>query len=167
MNCETLLCELTRHEIKYLTVGAVGATLSGYPRSTSDLDILVDLGTENLSKLIDFLALNNYHPRAPVPAIELLDAKKRQTWHDEKNLRAFTFIDAKNPAGNVDLLIYASVEFNEAWQRKQVYDLDGIPVYVAALDDLILLKEDAIKNRNLSKDLYDLEALRQLKERRT
>lgn len=160
-----ILPELTKSGIRYLTVGAIGALLNGYYKTTADLDLLVDLEENNLKRLLEFLKSKSYVPQVPVAPEELLQSEKRKEWYEKKNLRAFTFIDHKNPFGNIDLLIYTVIDFNEAWSRKQTVFLDETPVFVASIDDLILLKEDAIKNRDLQKDLYDLTALKELKRR--
>ena len=157
---------LTKKDIRYLVVGAVGLILSGYTRYTADLDLLVDLETENLKKIVQVMEETNYKPRPPVPAVELIDPEKRKIWNEEKNLKAFTFIDPKNPLDNLDLLIYSDVDFDEAWKRKQTLYVNETPIYIASLEDLTFLKENAVKNRALPKDLYDLEVLKELKRRR-
>lgn len=164
MRYPLILPKLSERKTRYLVVGAVGALLSGYFRTTADLDLLIDLNNDNLEKFLDFAKVNGYLPRAPVPAEELKNSIKRQEWHEKKGLKAFSFYDPKDPFGNIDLLIYSPVNFEEAWTRKQTIWLNETQVYVASLDDLIELKEDAIKNRTLQKDLYDLEALKRLRK---
>ncbi len=166
MDYEDLLPEFTVRKIRYLVVGAVGGILSGYFRSTADVDLMADMKKNNLKKIVDFMSEHGYRPHVPVPATALLDSKKRKSWREEKHLRAFTFIDLRNPLGNVDLLIYAPIEFHSAWKRRQTVYVKNTAVHVASLDDLIKLKEDAIKNRALLKDVQDLAALQELRERK-
>ena len=167
MDYEQALPKLTEQGIRYLVVGAIGAALSGYTRATMDLDLLVDLDEKNLQKVLAFMEQAKYVPRAPVPANELLDPKKRQAWYDEKNLRAFTFVNLQNPTEDIDLLLYSPIVFGEAWDRKQTVHLNKIPIYVASIDDLITLKKGAVQNRKLPKDIYDLAALEKLQRRTT
>jgi len=166
MEYKKILSTLTNNDVRYLVVGAVGLVLSGYNRNTADLDLLVDLETDNLRKVIQFMNGNSYKPRPPVPATDILDSEKRRSWTEEKNLKAFTFFDSKNPFGNIDLLIYSNIDFKGAWERKQTFYVNETPIYVASLEDLEVLKANAVKNRALPKDFQDLEAITELKRRR-
>ena len=55
---ERIFEALNRKEVRYLVVGGVAMVLYGYGRLTVDLDLLVDLDSDNLDKLVK--ALNEY-----------------------------------------------------------------------------------------------------------
>lgn len=157
---------LSKAKIKYLVVGGVGITLSGFVRATADLDLMVSLDKENLKKIITFMRRNQYYPRAPVPATDLLDLKKREFWRKKKNLKAFTIIQNDDPTANIDLLIYNNIKFEDAWNRRQVFTLGNVKIFVASIDDLIKLKMAAVKGRSLDKDKIDLNMLYRMKSER-
>lgn len=167
MDYQELLPRLTLAKIRYLVAGAVGGILSGYFRTTADLDLLVDLKRQNLRRVVAFMESIRHVPRVPVPPSDLLDPRKRRVWRRDKGLRAFTFIDPKQPFGNIDLMIFSPVPFSDAWKRRETVYLQETEVHVASLADLIALKQDAIKNRSLPKDEIDLKALEELRLRRS
>lgn len=43
------------HKVKYLVIGGIAAILHGVPRTTFDLDILIEATPENAQKLLDAL----------------------------------------------------------------------------------------------------------------
>ena len=59
-------------------------------------------------------------------------------------------------------MIYAPLNFDEAWKRRRSFKLGDTEIFIASLEDLKLLKEDAIKNRSLTKDQNDLKVIQQL-----
>jgi hypothetical protein len=48
--------------VRYMVIGGVALGLSGYPRATLDLDLLVDFSEENLDKL-QVVNRMGYRPR--------------------------------------------------------------------------------------------------------
>jgi hypothetical protein len=44
-----------KHEVKYVIIGGIAAILHGVPRTTFDLDILIETTPENAQRLIDAL----------------------------------------------------------------------------------------------------------------
>jgi hypothetical protein len=46
---ESLHC----HEVRYVVIGGIAAVLHGVPRSTFDLDILIDATPENADRLLN------------------------------------------------------------------------------------------------------------------
>jgi len=46
---------LQRHNVLYLTIGGIAAILHGVPRTTFDLDILIEATPENAQRLLDAL----------------------------------------------------------------------------------------------------------------
>ena len=53
----SLLAKLSRADVEFLVAGGVAVFLNGYPRSTFDLDILVEASAENVRRLLGCLAL--------------------------------------------------------------------------------------------------------------
>ena len=43
------------HNVKHVVIGAIAAALSGFPRATYDLDILIEANPENAQRLINAL----------------------------------------------------------------------------------------------------------------
>ncbi len=74
---EEEMVALSKSGAKYVVVGAIALILRGYMRATADLDIIPDLHSENLDKIIKILTDLGYKPRLPVDINDIKDPKKR------------------------------------------------------------------------------------------
>ena len=153
---------MTENQVRYLVVGGMAVVFSGYHRLTLDLYILPDLRKENLEKMVTIMGRLGYQPRVPVDPKALLAEEERQRWKEEKGAKVFTYINPKDPFEKVDVLIYNSIPFDEAFDRKQVITVNKVPIYVASLEDLIAMKKEAGR----AKDLYDIKVLERMKQER-
>ncbi len=161
---ENTLKQLNEKNIRYLIIGGFAVVLSGYTRLTVDLDLLVDFKDDNLEKCVSTLQEQGYVSRLPVSAQSLFDECQRKKWYDEKNMRAFTFIHPAKPLEDIDILIYSPVPFEDAWNKRQKVLFTNGLVNVLSIDDLIILKQEAWNESKRPKDLYDLQALQELKK---
>jgi len=71
------LIKLSQAGVRYMVIGGVALGLSGYPRATLDLDLLVDFSEENLDKFLQVVNRMGYKPRGPVD-LSLLKEKSGQ-----------------------------------------------------------------------------------------
>ena len=46
---------LNAHEVRYLLVGGYAVAFHGHPRYTKDLDVWIELSTDNANKVVDAL----------------------------------------------------------------------------------------------------------------
>jgi hypothetical protein len=145
--------------VRYLVVGALAMNLHGAPRMTSDLDILADLGRENLSLLLKTLAEGGYRPQLPVDAKELLSPRTREDWKKSKGPVAFTFVHSKIQYQEVDLLLESPVPFEEADRDKTVVTVEGVRIPVVSIDHLIAMKLGSGRQQ----DRADIEVLERIK----
>ncbi|SPD74985.1 conserved hypothetical protein [uncultured Desulfobacterium sp.] len=152
---------ISKERIDYLVVGGLAVNLHGIPRMTYDIDLMILLDTENIIRLIRVLKRWGYSPRVPVQAEELADKKKRETWIREKNMKAFTFINDKEPLGEIDLIIDSPIPYNLLRERAVLFNIAGVEVPVISISDLIALK--ALSGRK--QDLSDIEHLRTIIEK--
>ncbi|KKN39877.1 hypothetical protein LCGC14_0739090 [marine sediment metagenome] len=157
---EEVLRKLNKEEIRYLVVGGIALNLHGVPRTTMDLDLMVDLSKKNLSKLTNVLKSLGYEPKTPNKAADLLDEEKRKMWIRDKNMLAFCFIDPKKPYKQVDIFIDNPIDFEKADQARNDINAEGLVLPLISLDNLIQLKEKSSRKQDIS----DVEALKQIKE---
>lgn len=150
---------LTDGGIRYLVVGGVAVNLHGYQRYTGDIDLLLALDEDNLERMTKVMHTLGYLERLPVALKALADEKQVQRWLDEKNMTAFAFISKENPLFSVDVLAGASLRFAEFHDRKVTKQMGHLDIPVIAIDDLIGMKREA----NRPKDLLDIDALLELK----
>lgn len=140
-----MLQELSAGKVKFLLVGAYALAAHGYPRATIDLDIWVMPSQENAKAVLQALA--NFG--APLEGITQKDFEEEGT----------VFQIGVAPR-RIDIITGASgLQFEEAFRNAITMDIEGIPVHVPSIDDLIRNK----KATGRTKDLADVEALEALK----
>lgn len=155
---ETVLAELNEAGVRYLVVGGVAVVLHGHLRTTADLDLVLQLETENVLRAVRALARLGYRPRAPVPPEQLADPAIRDSWIREKGMTVFSFWSSRFPGLEVDLFTSEPFDFEETYARAVAVRLDNITATVISLDDLVALKKDAARPI----DQADIEALKSL-----
>jgi hypothetical protein len=152
---EAVFAALQSAGVRYLVVGGVAVVLQGYPRFTADLDLVVSLDRENLLGLVDALSTLGYRPREPVPAAALADAETRRLWIQEKDLTVFSFWSPGHPATEIDVFVTEPFPIEPALARALRVQLGALTVPVASIPDLIFLKRQSAR----TKDLDDIQAL--------
>jgi hypothetical protein len=109
---------------------------------------------------MEALSSLGYRPRAPVAAREFADPKKRREWIQEKGLVVFSLWSPEHPATEIDLFVAEPFPFDPAYERAARLSLGSSSVTVAAIPDLITLKQRAGRG----KDREDIEMLRRILE---
>jgi hypothetical protein len=148
--------------VHFVVVGGTAVILHGVPRTTADLDLVVDMDPANLRRLISVMNRLGYQPRAPVEAAGLCDPEQRRAWVEEKGMRAFTFHLPGHPLADVDVLIDSPLAYAELSRRAERVDAGGLLLRIASIEDLIQMKLVATR----AQDLADVDALRRLLEDR-
>src|SRR3989338_4545321 len=124
------------------------------------MDTLLALDNKNLDIMTALIHDLGYIERLPVELHVLADAAKVQQFLTEKGMTAYTFLSNKRERIDLDILAAASLHFDDYDQRKTLIELeDGLRVPVVSLNDLLNMKKEA--NRN--KDLRDIQMLLELK----
>ncbi len=151
---------LNQADVQYVVVGGIATILHGYVRATSDIDLVVDLQTEEVTKVITVLTDAGYVPKVPVQAIEFADENKREQWIKEKGMQVFSMYQPDNPLLTIDLFVKQPIPYKELYNRSVVMELEGINVRVCSINDLIIMKKQAGR----PKDIDDIEKLTKIKE---
>lgn len=139
-----MLRVLVDHGVDFVVVGGIAGIARGSAYMTEDLDIAYARDPDNLSQLAAALTQLNAQLRgAPDEVPFLLDAETlRQGAH-------FTFETALGPLDILDRPD-GSPRYDELKRRAgEPLDVDGLPVLVASLDDLIAMKEATGRPRDL------------------
>ncbi|MFX1466474.1 MAG: DUF6036 family nucleotidyltransferase [Promethearchaeota archaeon] len=149
-----------RKRVRYLIVGGLAVNLYGIPRVTQDIDIIISMDRENISKTNETLRELDYVPRLPVNPDDLAEQDKVKKWIEEKNLQAFSFYHRTENYKVIDIVIVHPLDFDEAYQRKTIKNVGSIEVYLASIDDLIIMKQQVSR----AQDLSDIALLKKVKE---
>lgn len=149
--------------VRYLVVGGVAVVLHGHTRFTSDVDLVVALDEENVRRAIEALRTLGYRPRAPVDPLGFADAETRRGWIEEKNLMVFSLWSPSHPGTEVDLFVEEPFDFDRAFARALRVEMGGIIVSVAAVEELVSLKQRAGRPKDLE-DIAELRAIEELRD---
>jgi hypothetical protein len=149
-----LLRSLHDAGVEFIVIGGFAGAILGSPAVTYDLDICYARGRDNLEALTGVLRALNARPRGVDRDVPFrLDGKTLAAGD------SFTFT---TDAGDFDILgtPTGTNGYDELARTAQRVDVDGIPVFVASIDDQIRMKRAAGR----SKDLYQVEILSALRE---
>lgn len=157
---------LARHGVEYILVGEYAARAHGARRLTYDVDCLAARSAENLDHLA--LAMRDLNARLRVEGLSDEEAKLLPVHLSGPALARMEISTWRTDAGDFDVLADLPdrqgrhVTFDELAGRSAQFDLDGLVLRVAALDDVIASKEWADR----PKDRAALDELRALRRRR-
>jgi len=147
---------LAESGVRYLIAGGYAVVAHGYARFTADLDLIIQLESENIHKTFATLSRHGYRPSVPVTVEQFSDPDIRSRWIREKGMQVLNFFHPQHPQARVDLFVTEPLPFDIAlsrafWQSVGV----GTKLPFVGLDDLIHMKRVAGR----TKDLMDLEYL--------
>jgi predicted nucleotidyltransferase len=151
---QKILRVLTSHEVTFIVVGGLAATIHGSEFVTFDVDITPKTDEENLSRLSDVLReLNARVWTESEPEGLPFD-------HDAESLAQVQILNLITDHGRLDItMVPSGTQGYEDLRRDAVaIDLGGVEVPVASLADVVRSKEAAARE----KDLRSLPSLRRL-----
>jgi len=154
---DEVLRVLHEHQVRFVLIGGLAATLHGAVHPTFDVDITPDDSPENLERLST--ALRALDARIRVEGI----AGGLRFDHDATSLASMTVLNLVTRAGDLDVAMHpAGVRTFAEWSAHAI-DLVvlGVPVRVAGLDEIIRSKQAAGRE----KDRVTLPLLRSLRDR--
>ena len=153
---DKIFAVLQHHRVDYVTIGGVAATLHGSNLRTGNLDICPSIKANNLTRLA--AALQDLRAKiraegAPYGIPVSIDASFLE------NLQQVNFTTRY---GDFDVSFFptGTTGFRELSSSSVEFDLDGLLVPVASLEDIIRSKEAA----NRQKDRDQLPSLKALLE---
>jgi hypothetical protein len=145
---------LRRHDVRYVLIGGFAGRLLGSPTVTNDLDVCYARDDRNLERLSDALRELGARLRGVDEDVPFL--------LDARTLRAGDAFTLVTDAGNLDVFGFppGSGGYDALRRTAETMDIDGHPVAVAAIEDLIRMKLAAGR----PKDRVEVEILGALQE---
>ena len=126
-----------------MLTGSFASVYYGSPRSTQDVDLVIDPTREQLSALIADLPTNEYY--ADMDAA--LEARERRS--------LFNIIDMKT-GWKIDMIIRKDRPFSrEEFSRRQQIIVQGTSLFVASVEDIILAKLEWARLAQSSRQIED------------
>ena len=151
---EAILRLLKDHDIEFIVVGGVAATMHGSARFTQDVDVLYSRSSENLARLEKCFAGHAPYLRGAPPGLPF-------RWDAETIRRGLNFT-LTTDLGPVDLLgeISGGGDYNALRPESEERTIFGLKLRCLSLDRLILTKRAAGRPKDLEA-VAELEALRE------
>lgn len=137
--------------IAYMLTGAFASAHYGSPRSTQDIDFVIAATPEQLRSLVNALESAEYYAELQ----EALEAQRRQS--------LFNIIDLRS-GWKIDLIFRKSRPFSqEEFSRRQPARVEGVDIYLASAEDVIITKLEWPKLGNSQRQIEDAAAILRLK----
>ncbi len=130
-------------DVRYLVIGGYAVGFHDRPRTTKDLDILLDPAPENVRRACD--ALIEFGAHLDIAEHLYAAVADEVVWMGHPPVRVDFLKDAPG------------VDFAEAWSRRAISEWSGVTVHVIGRGDLIRAKrasgreQDLIDARNLER----------------
>lgn len=144
------LNSLDKNAVKYLLVGGVATSFHGYIRTTQDLDLWIGPGPENMKRLIQALK------DVGVPGAELLKPPLIAGYTEVRIGQSGFVADLMH-----NLKKFTEKDFGTCYERARLGDLEGVPIHVIHINDLI--EEKTTTDRD--KDRVDVKELNKIKNK--
>ena len=128
-----LLATLHRHGVEYTVIGGIAVQVHGHRRTTKDLDVIPAPGHHNLTRLTAALVELEARPR-DLPAAGPPTTEQLQT--------AAIVPPLTTRHGELHILrdVPGAPAYEDLRARALIVELDGIPLAIAGLDDVIAMK---------------------------
>ena len=147
-----VLAALHRRGVAFLVIGGLAGAAHGSPRPTFDLDVCYEHAGANLARLAEALRDVRARPLGTEPGrpFELTADRLAQEEH----------FDLATDAGDFDCTDWGTDAFRALSARALSLTLEGVPVQVVALEDLVRMKRRAGRPQD-RRDLAILAAVRE------
>ncbi len=152
LHLEVLIGTLQRHNVEFLVVGGVAAQGYGATRVTKDLDCVVRQQRENLDRLAN--ALRELGARLRVGGLSDDEAKLLPFQLDGASLAGGQTWTLRTDAGDLDMLANilgkggTRLDYEALAERAGVVQLESLIILVASLDDVIVSKQVADRQKD-------------------
>ena len=138
---------LDKAGIAYMLTGSFASTYYGAPRSTQDIDVVIEATEGQLRTFVRALPSNEYY--ADLDAA--LEAYERQSM--------FNLIDLST-GWKIDLIIRKSRAFSrEEFGRRRQIQLQGVSLFVTSIEDIVIAKLEWSKLAQSHRQIEDIEGI--------
>jgi len=144
---QKLTTALDRAGIPYMLTGSFAGSYYGASRSTQDIDFVIEASSEQLRTFAESLSEGNYYVEVDA-AIQALHSRS-----------LFNVIDLSN-GWKADLIIRKARPFSEEeFRRRQLVELNGVPLFITSAEDIILAKMEWARMSGSTRQIEDVAAI--------
>lgn len=149
----SLLYQLHKEDAAYMLIGGYAVVLYGHMRYTGDVDIWIHATVDNGAKIMRALQATGYN----TDGLTAADFAQRPGYFAEGT-----------PPAMVELLNeVVGPAFEDVWNRRITIKIQGLPLQIVPLEDLIEMKEQAVQlparsEEKRNSDRSDLAALKKI-----
>jgi hypothetical protein len=144
---QRIAAALNQAGIAYMLSGSFASAYYGAPRSTQDIDLVIEATPAQLRVFVQSLPSNEYYADADAA----LEAHRRRS--------LFNVIDLAS-GWKIDLIIRKSRAFSEEeFRRRQQVNLHGATLFVASAEDIVISKLEWSSLAQSQRQIEDVAAI--------
>jgi hypothetical protein len=130
--------------IAYMLAGSFASAYYGAPRTTQDIDLVIEATVEQLRTFVQLLSQDEYY----VDLDAALEARKQQS--------LFNVVDLAT-GWKIDLIIRKSRPFSEEeFRRRTLVNLQDSPLFLASAEDVVISKLEWAKLAQSQRHIEDV-----------
>lgn len=141
-----------------MVAGGIAVNLYGIERATADIDIVLRLDKENISRFVEVAKKLGLKPKLPVKLDDFIDTDKRKEWIEDKGMTVFSLYDSKNPFFLLDIFVEMPFDFAEVYKQRKRIMFEDIVIPVIPIEKLIEMKEKSDRPQDKA-DIYYLKKI--------
>lgn len=154
---KAVLSAFREHRVRYLVAGGLAVNAYGFLRYTKDADLVIELVPDNIRAAFDALAALGYRPNIPITAEQFADARNRESWMREKDMKVLQFWSDTHRQTPIDVFIDVPFDFESELASAPTRELREVGlVPILTLPTLVAMKRAAGRDQ----DRIDLDNLR-------
>lgn len=131
-------------------MGGIAVNLYGIQRATADMDLVIKMDRENISKFISFSKKAGLKPKNPVKLEDFANEQKRRAWQEDKGMIVFSLYDSRNSYFLIDVFLEEPFDFDKVYKKRKIVKFDKIPVNLVSIDELIKMKEKTKRPQDIA-----------------
>jgi predicted nucleotidyltransferase len=158
-----IICSLADHDVEFIICGGMAVVYHGVERMTMDLDISLNMSSQNVKKFLTAVKELKLIPRVPVPPESLMDKKMLDFFVREKKAIVFTFVDPDLPYRQIDIFLTKDKSYDSLKKHCIEVDVNDRVVKIISIEKLLEMKLSIKPLRD--KDKLDIAGLKKMMEK--
>lgn len=156
---ETIFSALNKAKVRYLVAGGIAVNIHGYQRMTADLDLVIQLDSNNIINAMNSLIDLKYSPLIPIKPADFADPDKRKNWIETKNMQVLSLQSTLYPETTIDIFVTEPFDFDETYKTATTVELTpDIKLSLVNIPTLIKMKQNTGRAKDQD-DIHHLEMI--------